>query len=102
MKIPKTLKIGGHIIDVEFTDNEVHINNRMGNSSSSENVIQVSSRYPKSQQASVLLHEIIHTVLDYNGYKYGNEDQGVHCEKVVESLAQSLYQVLKDNKLKFD
>ncbi len=102
MKIPKTLKIAGHTVEIEYTNNEVHMNNRLGNSFSEHNSIQISKRYPQSQREATLLHEVIHHILDFSGYRYTNDDQGVHCEKTVEALAQGLYQVFSDNKLKFN
>ena len=35
------------------------------------------------------------------GHKWNATGDGIHTEKTVESLAQALYQVLKDNKLTF-
>jgi len=86
MKIPQTLKIGGHIVKVLLVDTE-DINNNCGEQNAARNIIKIRKDMPQTQIESTLIHEIIH-----------------HCntslkEDIVGSLSEQLYQVLKDNSL---
>ena len=107
MEIPKELKIGGHMIKIKIEDDVVRMANerQMGDSWSAYNSIRVCSVYPESQQAETLLHEILHHIMDNLGYEYVEtkdvEGKEIHTEQTVEGLAQWLFQVLRDNKLKF-
>lgn len=88
MEISKKLKIGGHSIKVIFhdpilgTSNEAHLDN-------SKNLIVIDSTLSHSAQAVSLLHEILHRMNSTIDHVF------------MASLAEQLYQVLKDNKLKF-
>ena len=86
MKIPKKLKIGGHIYKVELVDMD-DIDSANGEQDRHRNRIRICKTDPQSQQEETLLHEIIHAV------------NGGLKEEIVDSLAVSLYQVFKDNKL---
>lgn len=88
MKIPKKLKIGAHTVKIEMT-NETP-SNADGSWSSEDNTIQLKTRLPQTQLECTLLHEIIHAL-------------NISIDEVTcEFLAQGLYQVLKDNKMRFD
>lgn len=89
MNIPKTLKIGGHTVAVELVD-EIRDGELMGRWDSKKNRILLDKNAPETHLAATLLHEIIHAI---------NIDI---CETDVEYLSQALYQVLKDNGLRFD
>lgn len=86
MKIPKTLKIGGHLIIVEEVD-DLDNGDSNGRFNSVKNRIQIEKNLPQSQKEATLLHEIMHCI-----------NISVKDEEI-EFWAQSIYQVLKDNGL---
>lgn len=90
MNIPKTVKIGGHILDIVFTNNcdEIEASN-IGNTCLAKNIIKINSNYPKSRQEECLLHELIHNCL----YDMHEEQD----EALVERLGVMLYMIIKDN-----
>ena len=86
MKIPKSLKIGGQIVEVRLVSGD-ELDGDSGATLFDKNLIKVSKDIPQTQKEETLFHEIIHMI--------NNE---LH-EVEVEFLAHDLYQVLKDNKL---
>lgn len=92
MKIPKKLKIGGHIVTVKVVDNVANEENTTwaGGWTDSQNLIEIRKAQAQSQKEVTLLHEILHCI-----NLQLNHDH-------VEFLSQALYQVIKDNKLYFD
>ena len=98
MKIPATLKIGGHEVKVKRVQ-RIEGGTLMAQVNVSMNTILIakqidgSAMLPESMVAEGLLHEIIHYILLQNGY-------GV-AEKMVTSLASGLFQVIRENNLQF-
>lgn len=91
MKIPKKLKIGGHDVKVRFTETmQGDYPNASGGWTEALNLIEIRKSLAGSQKEVTLIHEILHAI-NYN-----------FTEEQVEFLSQTLYQVLKDNKLYFD
>lgn len=91
MRLPKKLKIGGHDVKLEVVEQmEGEHPNAAGGWTELANLIQICKSQTGSQKEVTLLHEILHAI-NYN-----------FTEVEVEFLAQSLYQVLKDNKLYFN
>ena len=88
MNIPKTLKIGGTNYKIEVVDKIDEDDNTAGKTYTSKQLIKISKGTPDFQQTT-LVHEIIHAI---------NMELK---ETDVEFFTQALYQVLKDNKLKF-
>jgi len=97
--IPQCLKIGGHVVKIELTDYEPHTFGNQGTSWNCYNLIQVSTKFPPSQQKATLLHEIVHHIFTNLGLDFdkSNKAESVHNEQFVEALAQALFQVLHDN-----
>jgi hypothetical protein len=99
MKIPKSIKIAGHDVKVNIRKHVNHkVKNQIGRATYTANAIDLSRKcwddtVDSQYMACTLLHEIIHHVDDKLtiGLK----------EVQVDRLATGLYQVLKDNKLKF-
>lgn len=95
MTIPKTIKIGGNIYEVEITDKM-----DLGSANVSAEInyvdlkIRVAPNAPGKMQAD-FIHEMIHGILAFLGYKD-------HDEKQVEEMAQALYMVIQDNPDIFD
>lgn len=87
MKIPKQLKIGGHLVTVFLDTTKFETDDKCGHADANKNEIVIDSNLSQSQQESTLLHEILHFInapLDH---------------ALLDSLAEQLYQVLKDNNL---
>ena len=104
MNIPNTLKIGGHIVKINKTDDMPTMSGNMGESWNAYNSIKVNTHFPESQQAITLIHEILHHIMSNLGYAYKkdeNDSSHIHTEQTVEALAQGLFQVLRDNNLDF-
>jgi hypothetical protein len=89
MKIPKKLKIGGHMVTVDSTKNLRGVD---GDWDSGKNLIRISADLAKSQKEVTLFHEVFHAL---NATM--SEQQSGH--NFLESFAQQVYQVLADNKL---
>lgn len=88
MTIPKKLKIGAHTIKVELKK----LDNVCGYYENKKGLIVIDSEMPKTLQESTLIHEVIHVM---------NSTIGEHTigHSFQDSLAEQLYQVLRDNKL---
>jgi Zn-dependent peptidase ImmA (M78 family) len=90
MNIPEKVKVGGHMLDVVFTNNTEEIDfNNIGKTILAKNVIYINSNYPRSRQEECLLHELIHNCL----YDLHEEQD----ESMVERLGVMLYMIIKDN-----
>lgn len=90
MNIPKKIKIGGKVYEVEITDKL-----DLGNVNVSAEIcysdlkIRICPQAPGKMEAD-LLHEIMHGILDFLGYRQ-------HDDQKVDELAQAVYMVLQDN-----
>jgi len=86
MKIPKKLRIGGHIYSVRmlegWQDGEA-----MATEDPNKNEITIDSELSQSKKEAKLIHEILH---------------GLNCSLehgLLDSLAEQLYQVFSDNEM---
>ena len=91
MKIPETLKVGGHTFKIIFDANLIQDRNRYAEVNYRTNEITVDPTSCEEQQIESLLHEIIEVI---DG----------HCElglahQVIKTLSFNLYQALKDNEM---
>lgn len=89
MIIPTVLKIGGHWITVDCSQELENIN---GEFSATKNTIKICKTLPDSQKEQALFHEILHAI---NSEMDGNLVGHI----MLESIAQQLYQVFSDNKM---
>jgi len=89
MKIPNKLKIGGHIFKIDYSK---ELENENGKTEWKENTIYLCKTLPQDQKESTLIHEIIHCCNTSIG------DTNSH-HAIIDSLAEQLYQVFKDNNL---
>ena len=87
MKIPKTLKIGGHIVEVEMTDKE----SRSGTYYGFKNHITIHKEGHETIQEVSLIHEILEYIIGMNDIELNHT--------ALTTIAEGLYQVLKDNNL---
>jgi hypothetical protein len=86
VKIPKKLKILGQVVTVIRTDPN---DDSAGYWMTKENKLFVNEAYPHTQQVTTFFHEALHAI----NYELPHEQ--------VEWLAQSLAQVILDNKIDF-
>jgi hypothetical protein len=104
MKIPKKLKIGGHTYSVIYP---YHFKER-GDISGQHDLdvleIRVDDRdgwshnaRPESTVAETFLHEILHACDTISGHNVFKSN-----ESAITGISQLLFQVLRDNKLRFD
>lgn len=88
MKIPKKLKIGGHTYKVQLHDEgEVCAGDvSCGITIRNKGILELNNSLMQSEKELTLFHEIFHVI----------NSQLDHT--LLESLAQQVYQVLKDNR----
>lgn len=79
----KQIKIGGLIYKIEYKDLE----ESLGRTEYAKQIIQIDNKQTKEQQELTLWHEVLHC------------SNNQRTEQEVEYLAQSIYQIIKDNKL---
>lgn len=89
MEIPQELKIGGHRMRVELVDLPDDIDGEYDNQ---ELLISINRNLPQSMKESTLIHEIMHAL-------NGTFDSETFAHSLLDSMAEQLYQVLKDNQL---
>lgn len=90
MQIPKTIKIGGHEIDVLHQEWSTGL---LGSSHIVPNKIYINSASCQSQQEATLLHEILEHINDVCDLQLAHSQ--------ISTLETMLYQVLVDNNLCF-
>lgn len=87
MKIPKKIKIGGKVYNVEITDKLELGYNYSAECTYSDLTIRIRPNMVKSKQECDFLHEMFHAIHDFLGY---ND----HDEKKIDELANALYMVM--------
>ena len=91
MKIPKILKINGHIYQVKFKDNKIDSGDGMGAICRSSGIIWIDENQTQTQKESTLIHEIIESI---------NIDYDLRLpHQTISTFEVAFYQILKDNKL---
>ena len=87
MKIPKQLKIGGHVYKVVLKKGPISDSDEQGYVDDEKGEIVLRSNVPKSHLETSLIHEILHCL------------NSVMNHELIDSLSEQIYQVFKDNKL---
>lgn len=103
MQLPNTLKIGGFDWTVEKNFNVAYEGSAFGSTHTNSQKIFIDPSTTDQKNAQTLLHEVIHAVVWQSGLGRRLErlnDAKIE-EEIVQSISMGLYQVLKDNKLKF-
>ncbi len=90
MKIPKEIKIGGHLVKVDCSKEIPDLNGQVDYQT---NTIKICKTIPQSFKEAALIHEIFHLL-------NSTFDQDRE-HAIMDSLAEQWYQVLKDNKFNF-
>lgn len=89
MEIPKLLKVGNLLYDV----GELNVDDKeLGKSNHKYQWIKLHPDLKTENKEETLIHEVLHQILDDAGY-FDESDN----EKLVNTLANGIYQVLKDN-----
>lgn len=90
MKIPEFIKVGGKYYYVKIVDRlKLGTENYSAETDFCDLEIRLTPQAP-AKMRSDFMHEIIHTIFDFNGYKD-------HDEKQVDELANALYMLVCDN-----
>ena len=93
MKIPKKLKIGNLVFRIDKLAEESE-DDFFGRSYVFRQYIKLSPKISQVSCEETLFHEIVHIILEQNGFKEEAKD-----EKLVGIIGNAIYQVLKDNNL---
>lgn len=93
MKIEK-LKIMATEFLVEEVEQIDKYERLLGQINYTEQTIKIDKNISEDMKQEVLIHEILHGVLEKLGYEEINDD-----EQKVQSIASTLYLVLKENKI---
>ena len=107
MKIPKKIKILGYyweVISDEKGKSVIYDGNCFGSTHLGMQKIFIEHLERTTQQLreQSFLHEILHAIWWQTGLGKRKDVDNKLEEEIIHPLAQGLYQVLKDNKLKFD
>ena len=93
MKIPKKIKVEGHVYDIKWVDGEILDEGDDGLVYADVDRVDLLIRLRKDMKRSVLeesfFHEIIHLC---------DSDTHPMSHKLVDDIARRLYAILKDNK----
>jgi hypothetical protein len=106
VKIPSSIKVSGHVYKVICPYAFTERGDRCGACDNDLHVIQIDDKdqwshvhKPESEVAVTFLHEVLHACDHVTGHKIFEGEEG---ENKIGALSQSLFQVLRDNKLRFD
>jgi hypothetical protein len=100
MKIPKQLKIGGLIFKIKESQEIANQSQVWGSTHFMQQKIFISPEETQQKKEHTLLHEILHACIWTSGIgdRIRRFDKDLE-EDIVNSVSNSLYQVLKDNKI---
>lgn len=90
MKIPKTLKVGGHIYKVFLKE----LDDCSGETDMKKLSISIDKNAPQSVQEATLIHEIMAHCINST---FAGENHIAHG--LMDSLSEQMYQVLSENKM---
>ncbi len=92
MRIPRTLKVGGHKYKVMLNHKFTKKENLVGQARHMDLEIRLQKNVNKKKLEEIFLHEVIHCVDNvWNSQKMN--------ERMVDNISEGLYQVLTDNKI---
>jgi len=90
MKIPKTVFVGAHELEIIFKDEENHGYTKWGSCQLMQNRIVLNKDLAPSKMEATLFHEVFHEI---------NAQYCIELsEKTVDILSESIYDFLKRNK----
>ena len=95
MKIPKSIKVGGHTYQIEYVNDLVRDDNQLGVMCWQLGKLRLEARQSGNFIASTFLHEILHAIdRHYNSRRLSEED--------TDRLSEGLFQVLSDMGITFE
>lgn len=94
MPIPLQVNVAGVDYKVQYQEGMLKTHNLMGQVLYAETTIDIEPSMSESKKEQVFVHELVHAMLNEAGYDEQDED-------MVNRLSIVLYQVLKQNDLKF-
>lgn len=98
MSIPEKVKVGGIVYKVLYTHEPMEANSDVdGATCFPKQEIRLKPGMAKEYTETVFIHELLHCVTESAVVDFGDAD-----ETIIKSLAQVLYQVLKENSISFD
>lgn len=89
MKIPKKVKVGGITYKVKEVKKPDKDKNIHGIQCQGKQIIELKKSLPKEYKEKVFIHELVHALFDFLMWE--------QRENTVETLAQALHMVIKDN-----
>lgn len=95
MKIPQTVRINGvdyTVKEVDTLDNGVSLAYGYINYETHEILISAQRNIGHQKKCLVFLHEVMHGICEAQGLDLGNDE-----EKIVDTFARGMYQILQDN-----
>ena len=95
MKIPKTIKVGGHTYEVVIDEHLWHNENLHGQVDYNNQVITLDTYGHPQQLSATFIHEVLHAIDRYFNNKALTEDE-------IDSMAEGLFQVLSDMGITFE
>lgn len=87
---PRTVKVGGHVLKIKIIKKA----DFLGEHDRDKGEIRLSGDVASSQQATALLHELLHACFAESGLRAKHPEIE---EEIVASLEALLYAVLRDN-----
>lgn len=97
--VPESIKVGGILYKIDLTDETLVLNSQecRGAIDYENQVIKINNSRQGSQGVELTFcHELIHAIRYERNLDWGDKD-----ELYTEELGRGLYQVLKDNELRF-
>ena len=94
IKVPKTIKAGGHTYTILFST-ELNDRNEWGATNHRTQIIEINMTRPVSQVATSLIHEVLHCV---NHVYYGSQLE----VRGIEQFSEGLYQILEQLGIELD
>ena len=95
MKIPKTVKVGGHTYEIKYASDLVRDDNQLGVMCWQRGEMLLESRQSESSLATTFLHEMLHAIdRHYNSRRLSEED--------TDRLSEGLFQALSDMGISFE
>lgn len=97
MRIPRRLKIGGFVWQVEFRDDVAREGRCYGSTHFSRQHIYLDPNTTRQKQEQAFIHELLHAIWWQQGL--GSCEAGKFEEHVIDALSMGLHQTLKDARM---
>ncbi len=94
MRVPNKVKIGPFKYTIKYEKNEDFTNKLYGDSSATDHVIRISPDMTLDREQVIVIHELLHMVLELVRVPGVGRDQEEH---LCTHAAPIIYQVLQDN-----